>query len=569
MNIGDPIRIGKIDEKSYHRLMTIESDPNTPAAAAVPASASTAPGTGAGGGTVPPRHARDTDSGTAIGTGIGTAAGTTDGTGTAGPVGTAAGTTAGTVPGTLGTGPKGAGTNRLMKIVDHASMWPTSITVGGFAAQGQHLFARMIDISDPYAWAATGLFEAVMIGFLVRGYLRARDGLSPALWWFVATTIGVVSIGVQLLHSTNIQQAVFYGSASAFVLLLWFGKLYDSYRKVLRDGNKVISPMPKYGRVWLLMPRLAWRGMLVGTAVQSDDVQVTLRLAWEYIATNRTAKLRGIRRDLRKITAWNAVYARMGLPTIELPTHRQVSEGGLVEAPPALEAVPAAELPESVPQYRMIERQYPDGHEVSFVPVLPAAGTAVPQDGTGTNAGASTAVEAGTAVPAITSTAPPVLSAGTELVPADRRDRTGIGTDAGTKRTPRPPTIGGRAPVSPAPAGPRTDWVPDPVLLAKCATLVDDLIEKLLDKNDPDGPAEDRLRFYRKDLLAVAVGTDPSNPKIDEKWAEGTWLTRKKDGRDAPPTKDECIALCRRGGAHALKIAQITKALRAVHVQNG
>lgn len=461
----------------------------------------------------------------------------------------------------------------MIKAIDHGSMWPTSAIVGGFAAFGQHIFARMIDIPDPFAWFATGLFELVMISFLVRGWLRARKNLSPLVPWFVATCIGVISIFVQLMHSANIKQAVFYGVASGLVLLLWFTKLYDSYRQVLREMGKIVTPIPKYGRMWLLDFRRAWWGMRVGTAIQCDEIEVTAALAWTYIATSRTLKHRGVRSDLRKITAWNAVYEQVGLPTIVLPQSLMTAAVGVLDAPPVPqpEPVPVPVLPAVPAPVLAIGATVSVPESGTAVPVPPVlldgtgtAGTEYQTSTAGTGTGSVPAVGTGTAGTASrsgtggTGTAS-VPQAGTGGTASQASTGTGTGTAGTAPRPPRPPVYVRAVPVSPAPAGPKTEWTPNPELLRECSKLVDDLVEALLQTGDPLTD-EKELRFYRGDLVRLAVTTHPANPDRDEeRWGAGNWLTNPRWA-----TKDECIAICRRGGTHAMKISRHARALRDV-----
>jgi hypothetical protein len=277
--------------------------------------------------------------------------------------------------------------SRMVKWIDNVSMWPLSIVVGGFAAGGQHIFARLARIEDPWAWGATSLFELVMIGFFVRGWLRGRDNLSPAVPWGLAIVIGAAGIAAQLLHSENVYQAMIYGFASAGVLLLWLLKMWDSYRRYLRDHGRVIAPIGKYGRVWLLNPRRAFRAMLIGTEIMSDDVGLTLRLSWTWQATYRGARLRRagtdrLPRHLAKITAWNAVNAdpHVNRPHIDLGT-AVIARVHLVEAAAPIQAratigdalEPSADL---VDQWRRDHDQpdEPKPRVIEAAPVSPPVG---------------------------------------------------------------------------------------------------------------------------------------------------------------------------------------------------
>lgn len=224
-------------------------------------------------------------------------------------------------------------------------VWALSVVVTVLAATGQVEFAEWAGIHDVRKYLVPAGLELVAIGFLLIGYVQGRRGYSPAPTWLLASAVGAFAVYTNVAHAGE-RAGLLYGGFSAIALVLWFVKLayqYKAHRRVTRQAG---APTPNFGSLWLLNPRLAWRGLLVAKRLQVSEVEESLKFAEVWIAVfddanrgrDRAAKIGG---RLRRRTAWRTVQVAAGHPVADLPSFAEVQSVEVVDRPTVAPKAPS------------------------------------------------------------------------------------------------------------------------------------------------------------------------------------------------------------------------------------
>ena len=199
----------------------------------------------------------------------------------------------------------------VLRFTMQTVLWSLSIVVTFLAATGQVDFAEWATVTDWRKYLVPAGLELAAIGFMLVGYVRGLRGRSPALCWSIAGVLGGFAVYTNVAHAGP-RAGLLFGGFSAVALLLWFVKLAYQYMDHRESTGQASPPAPNFGSLWLLNPRLAWRGLLVAKRLQLSDVETSLVYAELWITVfddanrgrERTERVRG---RLRRRTAWRQV----------------------------------------------------------------------------------------------------------------------------------------------------------------------------------------------------------------------------------------------------------------------
>lgn len=245
-----------------------------------------------------------------------------------------------------------------LNVFTQVSIWALSIVVTFLAATGQVDFAEWASITDWRKYLVPAGLELAAIVLLLVGYIRGLRGRSPLPCWLGAAALGGFAVYTNVAHAGP-RAGLLFGGFSAVALILWFVKLAYQYQDHRERTGQGSPPTPNFGALWLLNPRLAWRGLLVAKRLQLSKVEPALQLAEVWIAVFDDAKRAGVNGQrikvrLRRRTAWRTVMASAGHPVADLPSHAEVQSVTVVDR-----AAAAVEPTVSVAPKRTTARRRP------------------------------------------------------------------------------------------------------------------------------------------------------------------------------------------------------------------